>query len=195
MLANLAIGQGEVLVTPLQMAQFTATLANRGLLRIPHLGYKLVNPLTNEENIFEIKSEQIPGIRSAVYDVILEGMREVVDGGTGGWALLYGIPSAGKTGTAQNPHGDDHAWYIGFAPFDEPEIAICVMVENGGSGGGVAAPIAGRYLKKYFYYQGRYDYEVERRLWALAVAKRDSIAAAQVDSLQAVAADSNVVQN
>ena len=196
MLANLAIGQGEILVTPLQMVQFTATLANRGMLHTPHLGHKLVNPLTKKENIFEYKSVQIPEIRSNVYDVILEGMREVVDGGTGGWALLYGIPSAGKTGTAQNPHGEDHAWYIGFAPYENPEVAICVMVENGGSGGGVAAPIAGRFLKRYFYYQGKYDYEVEKRLWALAVAKRDSIAAAQVqDSLQTVTADSNVVQN
>ena len=110
--------------------------------------------------------------------------------------IIYGIPSAGKTGTAQNPHGEDHAWYIGFAPYENPEIAICVLVENGGSGGGVAAPIAGRYLKHYFYYQGKYDYEVERRLWALAVAKRDSIAAAQAqDSLQTVISDSNVIQN
>jgi cell division protein FtsI/penicillin-binding protein 2 len=102
-------------------------------------------------------------------------MREVVDGGTGWRARLFGITSAGKTGTAQNPHGDDHAWYIGFAPLTDPEIAVCVLVENGGSGGGVSAPIAGLFMKKYFYYQGKYDYSVERRLLAEA-AKRDSLA-------------------
>ncbi len=194
MLANLAIGQGEVLVTPLQMVQFTLTMANRGILYTPHLGLKLVNPLNREENKFKSESVKIEGIHSQVFDVVLEGMREVVDGGTGVWAAVYGIPSAGKTGTAQNPHGEDHAWYIGFAPFENPEIAICVLVENGGSGGGVSAPIAGKYLKRYFHYQGKYDYEVEKKLWALAAAKKDSIAAAQ-DSLAIVNSDSTALQN
>jgi penicillin-binding protein 2 len=189
MLANLAIGQGEVLVTPLQMVQFTSILANRGKLFRPHVGLKLVDPLTNESQDITKSPVIIQGIRDDVYDLILEGMREVVDGGTGGWASIYGIPSAGKTGTAQNPHGDDHAWYIGFTPFDEPEIAICVLVENGGSGGGVSAPIAGRFLKRYFYYQGRYDYEIEKILWAKA-RKQDSLAAAVRDSLETVLQDS-----
>ena len=57
---------------------------------------------------------------------------------------------AGKTGTAQNPHGESHAWFIGFAPFDKPEVAVCVFVENGGGGGAVAAPLAGEMLKAYF---------------------------------------------
>jgi penicillin-binding protein 2 len=173
MLANLAIGQGEVLVTPLQMVQFTSILANRGKWYQPHLVLKLEDPITKKQENLSHKVDQIEAIKPTVFNVILEGMREVIDGGTGGRARLFGIESAGKTGTAQNPHGDDHAWYIGFAPFENPEIAICVIVENGGSGGGISAPIAGAYLKKYFFYQNKYDYEIEKRIIA-AVAKKDS---------------------
>jgi penicillin-binding protein 2 len=174
MLANLAIGQGELLVTPLQMVQFTSILANRGKWYQPHLALKLEDPITKRQERLSAKTGQIEGIKPAVFDIILEGMREVIDGGTGGRARLYGLTSAGKTGTAQNPHGDAHAWYIGFAPFENPEIAICVLIENGGSGGAVSAPIAGAYLKKYFFYQNRYDYEIERKILA-AAAKKDSI--------------------
>ncbi len=171
MLANLAVGQGELLVTPLQLVQFTTILANRGILYQPHLTSKLVNPLTGEEEIKRSKVTAIKGIDSTVYEIILRGMREVVDGGTGWRAKIYGITGAGKTGTAQNPLPEDHAWYIGFAPFDEPEIAICVLVENGGSGGAASAPIAGSFMKRYFYHQGKFDYDLERRMIALAVKK------------------------
>lgn len=174
MLANLAIGQGELLVTPLQMVQFTSFLANRGKAYKPHLALKLEDPISKEQKLFPHEPRQVTAIRPEVYDVILEGMREVVDGGTGARARLYGITSAGKTGTAQNPHGDDHAWYIGFAPFENPEIAICVIVENGGSGGGISAPIAGAYFKRYFYYQKKYDYEVERRIIAAALKEKEA---------------------
>ncbi|GAB4331021.1 MAG: penicillin-binding protein 2 [Calditrichia bacterium] len=190
MLANLAIGQGELLVTPLQMVQFVGTLANRGVLVRPHLGKYLLDPLSGERQEFKIKKLTIPGIEPKVYDFVLEGMRQVVDGGTGQAASIYGIPSAGKTGTAENPHGKSHAWFIGFAPYENPEIAICVLVENGGSGGGVAAPIAGKYLRRYFYYQGKYDYELVRRIMADAAARRDSLARAdslrQADSLRTI---------
>jgi cell division protein FtsI/penicillin-binding protein 2 len=70
-------------------------------------------------------------------------------GGTGGEAKIAGITVAGKTGTAQNPHGEAHAWFIGFAPADNPKIAICVLVENAGFGGVIAAPIAGLCIEKY----------------------------------------------
>lgn len=174
MLANLAIGQGELLVTPLQMVQFTSFLANRGKAYKPHLALKLEDPISKEQKLFPHEPRQVTAIRPEVYDVILEGMREVVDGGTGARARLYGITSAGKTGTAQNPHGDDHAWYIGFAPYENPEIAICVIVENGGSGGGISAPIAGAYFKRYFYYQNKYDYEMERRIIAAALKEKEA---------------------
>jgi len=174
MLANLAIGQGELLVTPLQMVQFVSILANRGVLVKPHLGLKLLDPVTRTWEIIQQKSEYIAGVDSIVYEVILRGMREVVKGGTGWRAGVWGISVAGKTGTAQNPHGKPHAWFIGFAPFENPEIAICVLVENGGSGGSVAAPIAGNYLKRYFYYQGKYSYELEKIRLAKA-AKKDTL--------------------
>jgi penicillin-binding protein 2 len=70
-------------------------------------------------------------------------------GGTGGLARIRGIEAAGKTGTAQNPHGEDHAWYIGFAPFDSPRIAMAVLIENAGFGGSMAAPVAGKCMERY----------------------------------------------
>jgi len=185
MLANLAIGQGEVLVTPLQMVQFTSILANRGKWYQPHLGMKMEDPITRIQENLPHQSAQVEEIKPAVFDIVLEGMREVVDGGTGGRASIFGIESAGKTGTAQNPHGNDHAWYIGFAPFENPEIAICVIVENGGSGGAISAPIAGAYLKKYFFYQNKYDYAIERKLIATA-AKKDSTQIPTVSTVNAV---------
>ena len=79
-------------------------------------------------------------------------MNLVVNGvkGTAKVCRLPGIAVCGKTGTAQNPHGKDHAWFIGFAPMEDPEIALCVMVENGGGGGAVAAPIAAGVFRMYF---------------------------------------------
>jgi penicillin-binding protein 2 len=80
-------------------------------------------------------------------------MRRVVQepGGTGGIARVKGIEAAGKTGTAENPHGKDHAWFIGFAPFDKPKIAIAIMIENVGYGGSYAAPIAGLCIERYLF--------------------------------------------
>jgi penicillin-binding protein 2 len=72
-------------------------------------------------------------------------------GGTANLAKVQGVVVAGKTGTAQNPHGKDHAWFVGFAPFDNPKIAICVLVENAGFGGVIAAPIAGMCIEQYLY--------------------------------------------
>jgi penicillin-binding protein 2 len=83
------------------------------------------------------------------WDTVIDAMELVVTGGTGGRARIPGIRVAGKTGTAQNPHGEDHALFIGFAPVENPVIAIAVMVENGGHGGAVAAPIAGRAIRAY----------------------------------------------
>jgi len=173
-LANLAIGQGELLVTPLQILQFTSSIASRGLLVKPHIGLKLYDPMTKNWETIVRESEYISIIDSTVYDIVLQGMRLAASSGTAWAANVWGIPVAGKTGTAQNPHGKAHAWFVGFAPYEEPEIAICVLVENGGSGGGVAAPIGGHYLKRYFYYQGRYSYEQEK-IRLTEAAKRDSI--------------------
>jgi penicillin-binding protein 2 len=85
--------------------------------------------------------------------VLREGMRRVVQepGGTGGMARVKGVEVAGKTGTAQNPPNPDHAWFLGFAPFDNPRIAIAVLIENAGFGGTAAAPVAGMCIERYLY--------------------------------------------
>ena len=175
------------------MVQFATILANRGDFYHPRIGKKLVDPISNEVTILSSKKDEVVGIRDAVWDIILEGMREVVDGGTGWRAGIYGIPGAGKTGTAQNPHGESHAWFIGIAPFENPEIAICVLIENGGAGGSVAAPIAGAYMKKYFYYQGRYDYAIEKILLAQA-AKKDSLTS-DTTSIENIIIEDTVAQS
>lgn len=147
---SLGIGQGEVGVSPLQMARYAALLANGGTLLQPHAVSSIRNKRTNTIDVIDHK-ESSAGIDSSVMRLIREGMRRVVEapGGTGGAARIRGIMSAGKTGTAQNPHGADHAWYIGFAPFDHPQIAIAVLLENAGMGGAKAAPIAGKVMQRY----------------------------------------------
>ncbi len=182
MLANLAIGQGELLVTPLQLAQFDMIIANRGTFYPPHLTRRLVDQITGAEFPTLVNQRKVEGIRPEVWDFIHEGMARVVREGTGRAAHIFGIPVSGKTGTAQNPHGKSHAWFMGFAPSDNPEIAIVVLVENGGSGGGVAAPIAGRFLRKYFYYQGKFDYQQEWKI--LQEIRRRQKEKARLDSLK-----------
>ena len=134
------------------MARYAALLANGGTLLQPHAVNSIRNKRTNSLDIIDHKESSV-GIDSSVMKLIREGMRRVVEapGGTGGLARIPGIISGGKTGTAQNPHGEDHAWYIGFAPFDHPKIAIAVMLENAGFGGTKAAPIAGKVMQQYIF--------------------------------------------
>ncbi len=183
-LANIAIGQGELLVTPLQMAQFTMILADSGTYYPLHLTKKMIDPVTGKTDSIRFAPRRIKGVKPEVWTTVREGMREVVAGGTGWRAGVWRISGAGKTGTAQNPHGKSHAWFIGFFPFEQPRIAIVVFVENGGSGGGVAAPIAGQYLRRYFYLRGEYDYQAERR-WRIQMWKKQKEQARQ-DSLRAL---------
>jgi penicillin-binding protein 2 len=151
-LISLAIGQGEVGVSPLQMARYAAALANGGIVYRPHA----VEMVRSKETG---KTEAVPhdstllGLSPHVIELIREGMQRVVHapGGTGSLARIPGIISAGKTGTAENPHGKDHAWYVGFAPFDNPKIAVAVLLENSGFGGAKAAPLAGLVMEKYLY--------------------------------------------
>jgi penicillin-binding protein 2 len=170
-LANLAIGQGELLTTPLQMARFAMTLATKGVVHRPHIADYLYDKETKERIFFPIETDYIRGVSDDVYTLIREGMRDVVAGGTGWRGSVPGIEVAGKTGTSQNPHGEDHAWFIAFAPYEDPVIAIAVIVENGGGGGAVAAPIASKCMEKFFY----------NRLLPRAVAKKDTT---QMDSLE-----------
>jgi penicillin-binding protein 2 len=143
-LVNLAIGQGDLLVTPLQMACLAMSVANNGNSFRPRLQYAIVDPISGEKNHRSPDSVKVEGIDQQHYDRVKEAMRLAVNGdhGTGHGAIVRGVTTAGKTGTAQNPHGDDHAWFIGYAPFEDPQVAWCIFVENGGHGGAVSAPIA-----------------------------------------------------
>ncbi|NOY76778.1 MAG: penicillin-binding protein 2 [Calditrichaeota bacterium] len=151
LMLNMAIGQGDLLVTPLQMAQLAMILANDGLGYRPHLVIGIQDPFTLKVTSVKIDSFRVNADPRNI-QIVREGMRLVVNGptGTGRRARLPDIVVAGKTGTTQNPHGKDHAWFIGFAPFDHPEVAIAVMIENGGYGGHVAAPIAHDLFQLYF---------------------------------------------
>ena len=151
-LVSLGIGQGEVGVTPLQMACYASMLANKGHYSQPHIVQTIYNKSANTTDTVGVEHHDLH-ISERTWQIVREGMRRVVmePGGTGGAARIPGIVVAGKTGTAENPHGKSHAWFIGFAPFDNPKIAICVLVENVGYGGSFAAPIAGMCMEKYLY--------------------------------------------
>lgn len=151
-LVSLGIGQGEVGVSPIQMACYAMVLANKGKYYQPHVMAGIRSKTTEVVTQPSFTLRDL-GITNAVWDIIREGMYRCVNipGGTGGAARVPGIMVAGKTGTAENPHGKDHAWFIGFAPYDNPKIAICVMVENAGFGGAIAAPMAGLCIEQYLY--------------------------------------------
>jgi len=146
---SLAIGQGELLITPIQMANMTATIANRGYYVTPHL----IKEIEGEEGIDPAYTEKhYTSIDSVNYVPVVDGMDLVVNGGAGSTARNARIPEivvCGKTGTAENPHGNDHSIFIAFAPKDNPQIAIAVYVENQGFGTTYAAPIASLMIEKY----------------------------------------------
>jgi len=149
-LPSLGIGQGELGVTPLQMACYAAALATKGEYHQPHIARAIVTKSPRATDTLTFQTRHID-VSARTWDIVREGMRRVVEepGGTGGMAHIPGIESAGKTGTAQNPHGPDHAWYVGFAPFDNPRIAVAMLVENAGYGGTQAAPLAGLCIERY----------------------------------------------
>ncbi len=151
-LVSLAIGQGEVGVSPLQMACYAGVLGNGGEYHKPHVVRGIRDKNTGKVIEIPVETRRL-NISSRVMDIIREGMYRCVNEqeGTGLAAKVRGIGVSGKTGTAENPHGKDHAWFIGYAPADHPTIAICVLVENAGFGGAVAAPIAGLCIEKYIY--------------------------------------------
>lgn len=164
---NLAIGQGELTVTPLQMAVVASALANRGTIWRPHYIQKIV--YADGRPDYVQKSERLREIEApeAAWDLVQEGMRLVVSSGTGLGAAIPGLLVAGKTGTAQNPHGQDHAWFISYAarPGEPATIAIAVLVENAGHGGTVAAPVAKKMILAHFRMP---DPEAEREARAAA---------------------------
>ncbi len=147
---NNAIGQGEILVTPLQLAQFYCGLANHGIVYRPHLVRAMRQPNGQIQTINPEVSFKLPFSESTLA-ALKEGLRLVVEGDRGTARRLknnlYSI--GGKTGTAQNPHGDNHAWFVGMAPLENPEIVCCAIVENAGHGSEVAAPVVGQIIKLY----------------------------------------------
>ncbi len=142
---SISIGQGEVLATPLQIANLCATIANRGYFYTPHV----VKEISDSTIDAKYKEKHSPKIKKEYYDLVAQGMRMAVLGGTCRTANLPGIEVAGKTGTAQNPHGKDHSAFIGFAPYNDPKIAICVYVENAGFGATYGVPIGSLMIEKY----------------------------------------------
>jgi len=149
-LLNLSIGQGEILVTPLQIASFMAAVANGGTIYRPHI----VKEIRSVGGKVMIKTPEIAGhlpISDSHLKSIRKSLRAVVHSaeGTGRQASVKDVEVAGKTGTAQNPHGEDHAWFVGFAPIDNPQMVVVVLVEHGGHGGTTAAPLARRIIEAY----------------------------------------------
>ncbi len=144
---SMSIGQGEVGLTPLQMANMAAIIANRGYYYSPHVVKEIGNKHFVPE---EYKVKHVTLIKPNYFDTIIKGMARVCQpGGTAGRQGIPGIEICGKTGTAQNPHGEDHSIFIAFAPRNNPKIAIAVIVENGGFGNTYAAPIANLMIERY----------------------------------------------
>jgi len=144
---NNIIGQGEYLVNLLQSVRMCAAVANGGYLVQPHL----IDRVESQAAITYPK-KRVPQLSGSELRFIRTGLEGVVadEHGTAHWTQLDWLVSAGKTGTAQNPHGEDHAWYIAYAPADDPEIAMALIVENAGHGGEIAAPIVRDFFKEYF---------------------------------------------
>ncbi len=143
---SMAIGQGELLATPMQMANIECTIANRGFYYRPHL----IKAVGDKDIIKpEFKEKLSVGIDSVYFHPVIDGMQDVVERGTAVASRIPGIVMCGKTGTVQNPHGKNHSVFVAFAPRDNPKIAIAVVVENAGFGASWAAPIASFIVEKY----------------------------------------------
>lgn len=142
---SLSIGQGELGITPLQMANTMCIIANRGHFYIPHIMKKVGN---NPQKDKKFTEKNHTSVRPEYYDIVQDGMQKVLESGTAARSQIKGITVLGKTGTAQNP-GKDHSLFVGFAPRENPKIAVGIMVENGGWGSDWAAPIATLMIEKY----------------------------------------------
>jgi len=146
---NLGVGQGFMAVSPLQMALVASEIANGGYHLQPHI-VQSIKKSDGSVLLTNPKKNEIEWVEDHDLQIVKNGMRRVVTDGSGRYyADLDSIRVAGKTGTAQNPHGQDHGWFISFAPMDDPKIAIAVLVENGGYGSISAAPIASLLIEQY----------------------------------------------
>jgi len=145
-IVSLAIGQGELEATPLQLANIECTIANHGFYYKPHL-VKAIGARNVIKKEYTLRN--YVGIDSQYFEPVINGMQAVVDHGTAINSKIPGIIMCGKTGTAQNPHGENHSVFVAYAPRDNPKIAIAVVVENSGEGAHWAAPIASFIVEKY----------------------------------------------
>ncbi|MBL7932986.1 MAG: penicillin-binding protein 2 [Bacteroidia bacterium] len=160
-IVSLGIGQAELTLVPLQMANVVASIANRGYYYTPHC----VKGIGNEKQIHsKFKIKHYVGVQNPEYYLnVIDGMQLCLDGGTGYHSRVKDIVICGKTGTAQNPHGKDHAVFLAFAPRENPQIAIACIVENAGFGGTWSAPIVTLMIEKYL--KGKTDRpELEKRI-------------------------------
>ncbi len=144
---SLGIGQGELQLTTVQMANLAAIIANRGHYFIPHL----VKSYSASDSLIAKKynTPNYVNVDSVHFKPVIKGMYDVIRSGTAQMAYVPGLDICGKTGTSQNPHGEDHSVFFAFAPKENPKIAIAVYVENAGFGGTIAAPIASLMIEKY----------------------------------------------
>ena len=148
--ANMSIGQGYLEATPLQMASLISTIANGGVIYKPLLIKKIIDGRGKIVETFPPKILGKPRISSETLSIIRKGLREAVLSGTSQALKFKALAVAGKTGTAQNPHGEDHAWFICYAPEEASRIALAILVEHGGHGASAAAPLARRILHGIF---------------------------------------------
>jgi len=158
--ANMSIGQGYLEVTPLQMASLIGMIANGGTIYKPIIVQKIIDGRGNIIETFQPKVMGKPRISSETLSIIRRGLREAVLSGTSQVVKFKGLTVAGKTGTAQNPHGEDHAWFICYAPEEAPRIALAILVEHGGHGASAAAPLARQILNGVFALAGEKEPEI-----------------------------------
>lgn len=147
---NLAIGQGELLVNLFQMAQFYCGVVNGGEVYRPHLVKTIYYPDKAPETITPELSFKLP-FSERTLKILNEGIRLVVEGedGTARHLKNANYSIGGKTGTAENPHGENHSWFIGVAPLESPEIVVAVIIENSGHGSEIAAPMVGKIIEAF----------------------------------------------
>ena len=162
-IVSMGIGQGQVACTPIQMANLIAIIANKGYYYKPHV-VKAIGTKDNPNTRYNQRMNS--GIEPQYFEPIIDGMKLVMTSGTGRFAKIDDIEMAGKTGTAQNPHGRDHSVFACFGPVDDPQIAVFVLVENGGWGASVAAPIA-TLIAEYYIHREVKRTDLEKRMMEL----------------------------
>jgi len=173
---SLGIGQGEIATTPLQLANVTACIANRGWWYIPHLAKRIDDPSFFKDNKFLVKQKTM--VDSVHFVSVVEAMFLTVEQGTARGSRIDGLTMCAKTGTVQNPQGEDHSMFIAFAPKDNPKIAVCAIVENAGGGSKFAGPVASLMIEKYLNDTiSTRRKEIEKRILEtdLIHAKKDSV--------------------